>query len=400
MIYLQTFLISLSFVCFIINELFFLSVYYFLIKRLLMSLSNRQLIFSPPFCPNSQCVHHRFGEPEFAKKNGISKTAKAPQFNQRFLCRTCGTQFSQNTFSFDFRKKLIRLSRNILHFSLNGMSHSSIARELRVSKGSVNLRVKNLSHQSRLFEKENKVEKINENVAYDGFETFTYSQYSPCYINTAVGMSSHFVYHNTFSPLNRKGRMTKLQKIKQEKLLQKFGAYPKDSVYVESQYIFRAINDKAEKSIQLFSDEHQSYRRAFSQSLNKISHETISSRQRRNSRNPLFAINHLHLLYRHFLCSQKRETIAFQKHEAAMLEKVQLMKIYRNFLQPKFTKKNKFDEFAHLWSPAMYLKIVDRLLDFEDVFGKRRLRSHYNLDGRENDFLDRHYPFSRQKMAN
>lgn len=365
-----------------------------------MTSADCPLTFSPPFCPNSRCTHHRTGYFGFAKKNGVIKTQKAPYINQRFLCRNCGAQFSKNTFDFDFRKKIIHLSKNILNFSMNGMSHSSIARELKVSKGSVNLRLKNLAHQSLLFEKENVVQTISENVAYDGFETFTFSQFSPCYINTAVGMKSHFIYHNTFSPLNRKGRMTDLQKIRQVELLKKYGAYPKDSVYLESQYIFHEINAKAEKTIQLYSDEHQSYRRAFSPLINKISHETISSRARRDSRNPLFAINHLHLLYRHFLCSQKRETIAFQKHEAAMLEKVQLMKIYQNFLRPKFTKKNKHDEFAHLWSPAMYLKIVDRILEFSDVFGQRRIRTHFRLDERENNFLDRHYPFSRQKMAN
>ena len=358
------------------------------------------LTFSPPFCPNSRCEYHRCGKNGFAKKNGIIKTAKAPYFNQRYLCRTCGAQFSENTFGIDFRKKLILLSKRILSFSMNGMSNCSISRELKVSKSSVNLRVKNLAHQSLLFEKKNEVGQITENMAYDGFESFTFSQYSPCYINTAVGMDSHFIYHNTFSPLNRKGRMTDLQRIKQAKLLEKFGPYPSDSVYKESQYVFQEINNKAAGSIKLFSDEHQSYRRALTPLMNKMSHETISSRALRDSRNPLFAINHLHLMYRHFLCSQKRETIAFQKHEAAILEKVQLVKIYRNFLQPKFTKKNKVDEFAHLWSPAMYLKIVDKVLNFEDVFEKRLMRSHYILDDRENDFLDRNYPFSRQKMAN
>ncbi len=359
-----------------------------------------QLTFRPPFCPNLKCRHHRFGEPGFAKRNGIVKTTKAPSFNQRFLCKTCGVQFSKNTFDFDFRKKLILLSRNILHFSMNGMSHSSIARELKVSKGSINLRLKNLSHQSLLFEKENAVQKIDENIAYDGFETFTFSQYSPCYINTAVGMHSNFIYHNTFSPLNRKGRMTKLQKRKQQKLIEKHGFYPQSSVFSESVYVFQEINNKAHVDIKIYSDEHQSYKKAFDDiALKKLTHKTISSKLRRNAGNPLFAINHLHLLYRHFLCSQKRETIAFQKHEAAMLEKVQLMKIYRNFFQPKFTKKNRHDEFAHLWSPAMYLKIVDHILDFYEIFKMRRLRSHFKLDRRENDFLDRHYPYSRQKMA-
>lgn len=359
-----------------------------------------QLIFSPPYCPNFKCIHHKKGCTDFAKKNGIIKTSKSPHSNQRYLCKSCGVQFSKNTFDFDFRKKLILLSRNVLFFSMNGMSHSSIARELKVSKGSVHLRLKNLSHQSLLFEKENCIEKITENVAYDGFETFTFSQYSPCYINTAVGMKSHFIYHNTFSPLNRKGRMTDLQKIKQTQLVKKYGNYPQDSIFQESQYIFREINDKAEKNTKIFSDEHQSYRKAFSPIMENISHETISSKRRRNAQNPLFAINHLHLHYRHFLCSQRRETIAFQKHEAALLEKVQLVKIYRNFLQPKFTTKNSYDEFAHVWSPAMYLKMVDKILEFNDVFGKRRTRTHYKLDERENDFLDRFYPYSRQKMAN
>lgn len=365
-----------------------------------MSTKTNLILNSPPFCPNIRCQYHRAGRLGFAKKNGMTRTAKRPFVNQRYLCKSCGAQFSSNTFTLDFRKKIVALSRNVLHFSMNGMSHSSIARELKVSKGSINLRLKNLAHQSLLFEKEKRVEKINENIAYDGFETFSHSQYSPCYINTAVGMNSHFIYHNTFSPLNRKGRTTDLQKKKLKLLIEKHGFYPRDSVYVESQYIFQEINSKAEKNIRLYSDEHQSYLRAFTQFKNKISHETISSKARRDARNPLFAINHLHLLYRHFLCSQKRETIAFQKHEAALLEKIQTMKIYRNFMQPKFTKKNRYDEYAHLWSPAMYLKIVDKVLDFEEIFNIRRIRSHFKLDVRENDFLDRHYPFSRQKMAN
>ena len=371
-----------------------------LIDFILMIAKSDLITKAPPFCPNIRCRHHQFGILGFAKKNGLTKTAKAPFVNQRYLCKSCGAQFSSNTFTFDFRKKIIMLSRNILHFSMNGMSHSSIARELKVSKGSVHLRLKNLAHQSLLFEKEKKVEKITENIAYDGFETFSHSQFSPCYINTAVGMNSHFIYHNTFSPLNRKGRTTDFQKKKQDKLIEKHGLYPRDSIYQESRYIFQELNSKVENTIQLYSDEHQSYRRAFTQYLDKISHETICSKARRDSRNPLFAINHLHLLYRHFLCSQKRETIAFQKHEAALLEKIQTMKIYRNFMQPKFTKKNRYDEYAHLWSPAMYLKIVDKILDFEEIFNIRRLRSHFKLDERENDFLDRHYPFSRQKMAN
>ena len=99
------------------------------------------------------------------------------------------------------------------------MSNNSIARNLDISEGTVRDRLKEMSRQSVFFEKENLPIKLTEDVAYDGFETFTHSQFDPCYINTAVGSRSHFIYHNTFSPLNRKGRMTEDQKRKNRELI-------------------------------------------------------------------------------------------------------------------------------------------------------------------------------------
>lgn len=80
------------------------------------------------------------------------------------------------------------------------------------------------------------------------------------------------------------------------------------------------------------------------------------------------------------------------------MEKVQLMKIYLNFMRPKFVKKNKFDPHAHLWSPGMYVGVTNRVLQFKDVFDVRRLKSQVNLDERETDFFERVYPFSRQTI--
>lgn len=52
-----------------------------------------------------------------------------------------------------------------------------------------------------------------------------------------------------------------------------------------------------------------------------------------------------------------------------------------------FRQLNAF-EFAHLWSTAMYLKMVERIYEFSEVFGLRRMRSHFTLS------------FLTQKMAN
>jgi len=192
--------------------------------------------------------------------------------------------------------------------------------------------------------------------------------------------------------------MTVEQKIKQQELIDKHGFYPRDSVYIESRYIFEELALKAPGRT-LYMDQHRAYERAIRSLDFKMNYETISSRRRRDPANPLFPINHLHSLYRHFFSSQKRETIAFQKHEAALLEKIQLMKIYRNFMNSKFVRKNRFDPHAHEKSPAMYVGVADKILSFEEVFGIRKLSSQISLDQREVNFVKRLYSFSRQIIA-
>jgi transposase-like protein len=357
-----------------------------------------QLQLIPPFCPNPSCPFHFGSEEKFYIKNGFALTDKPPFRNQRFLCKRCKIQFSENTFKLEFRKRIQGHSEIILHQYLNGMSNNSIARRLKISEGTVRERIKTMSRQSLLFEKKYYPKKINEDVAYDGFETFTHSQFSPCYINTAVGSNSMFIYNNTFSPLNRKGRMTSDQKIKNQELIKKHGLYPQSSVYEESIYVMKNLSTLAPGRT-LFIDEHKAYQRAIRSFEFKMNVKTINSKKRRDASNPLFPINRLHNLYRHFLSSQKRETIAFQKNEAALMEKIQLFKIYRNFMNPKFVKKNKFDPHAHEWSPAMYIGASEKVLNFEEVFGVRKVKTHVKLDQKEIDFMGRSYPFSRQKIA-
>ena len=363
-----------------------------------MSKSSDQLELIPPYCPNPGCRFHFGTNTRFYVKNGFAHTDKPPFRNQRFKCKSCLEQFSANTFRLDFRRKLAKLSENVLYYSLNGMSNNSIARLLKVNEGTVRDRLKLMARQALYFEKENQPRKITEDVAYDGFETFTHSQFSPCYVNTAVGSHSLFIYHNTFSPLNRKGRMTSEQKIKQQELIEKHGFYPRDSVFEESRYIFKELSSRGDGRT-LYMDQHRAYERAIRSIDFRMDYETISSERRRDPSNPLFPINHLHSLYRHFFSSQKRETIAFQKHEAALLEKMQLMKVYRNFMNPKFVRKNKFDPQAHEKSPAMYAGVADKILSFDDVFGIRKLPSQIALDEREVNFVKRFYPYSRQKIA-
>lgn len=366
-----------------------------------MNSQDPQETFSPPFCPRPECPEHFPSGKKFWVRNGIEHTQKAPGKNQKYRCTRCGKGFSYNTFSIDFRKKIPGISEEVFTCSLSGMSNNSIAHKIKVAEATVRNRLTFLARQSLLMEKEitPKIQ-IKESVAYDGFETFTYDQYSPCYINTAVGSDSLFTYSTTFSPLNRKGRMTAEQKVKLKYLVDKHGRYPSNSIYEASLYAFKELQKKSDQSLLLYTDEHKSYTRALTKlKSNKIQHIKISSKMPRTTSNPLFPINHLHRNYRHFFSSQHRETISFQKHEAGLMDKIQLMKTQKNFMKPKFARANKIDPEAGSKSPAMYIGATDRILEFENVFPRRRVITHYELDQMEGDFYEREYQFSRRKIA-
>lgn len=227
-----------------------------------MTKNPHQLELIPPYCPNSVCPFHFGSDSKFYVKNGFAVTDKPPFRNQRFKCSYCQIQFSANTFELDFRRRKVGVYENVLHYAMNGMSNNSIGRLLKINEGTIRNRLRELARQALFVEKENYPTKITEDVAYDGFETFTHSQYSPCYINTVVGSKSMFVYHNTLSPLNRKGRMTDEQKIMNRDLIKKHGLYPQSSVFEETIYILKNISAMGTGRT-LYTDEHKSYGKLF-----------------------------------------------------------------------------------------------------------------------------------------
>lgn len=131
---------------------------------------------------------------------------------------------------------------------------------LGITEKSLRLRIKDLAKQCQI--QENILVRglrIREEIAYDGFESFSNSQFSPNYINTAVGRSSHYTYATTYSPLNRKGAMTKWQKQENEARQRKFGKYPTSSVKDETGYIFEKLLSYADGKLTIWTDEHKSY---------------------------------------------------------------------------------------------------------------------------------------------
>lgn len=207
---------------------------------------------------------------------------------------------------------------------------------------------------------------MNEPLVYDGFESFSESQYFPLHLQHLVGKNSHFIYDFNMVLLNRKGTMTPQQKMRREKLYAEGRKQPPRMLQEKTEVIFERSLNKHQKVI-LHTDEHPAYQRALKNLKHpQLHHIQTNSRKVRNTQNSLFAINALDMQLRHFLCCFKRETIAFCKRPLAALQKASIFYFHKNFMRPIFWKKKKGREESEI-SPAMKLGIFDKILIFSHL---------------------------------
>jgi hypothetical protein len=89
----------------------------------------------------------------------------------------------------------------------------------------------------------------------------------------------------------------------------------------------------------------------------------------------MFPVDLLHGLLRHSLAAHKRETIAFGRRLNAIVERLFLVAIWRNFV--KGVSERRGDP----TTPAMRLGLTDRPWRWERVLGRRLFPDREKLDG-------------------
>jgi transposase-like protein len=72
----------------------------------------------PPFCPNPDCNSHAHPSTWRYKKKGFFERKASPQRIQRYVCRSCGRNFSSQTFSPTYWLRRPELLRSIFYRSL------------------------------------------------------------------------------------------------------------------------------------------------------------------------------------------------------------------------------------------------------------------------------------------
>ena len=175
------------------------------------------------FCPNPHCGNHTpIKNTRWFIKAGCYSTLSG-RVIQRYRCRACSMRFSRRTFHIDYCTHKHIDFRLIFQMLRSGAGIRDIARTLKVAPNTVQNRIGRLARQMMAVHASLTANLTpGENIAADGFLSFTGSQYFPTEITHLVGCESQFVYFFNAANLRRRGVMTAAQKRRRTELEKSF----------------------------------------------------------------------------------------------------------------------------------------------------------------------------------
>ena len=303
----------------------------------------------------------------------------------RFLCRACGRTFSRQTFSTSYYLKRPELLLPTAAGLQAGSALRQIARSLtcapstpgrlaaRLGRHALLLHVRALAHLRG---------RLSEPVVLDHFETFEVSQDCPFGVATAVGARSWFVYGLDPAPHARAGRLTPEQ-------ARRLAGRPRR----EMRGGYRASTRRtlasllplvpAGRCLQLIGDGHPAYAEAAAgqERVRLRSFPNPPRGPKGRPRSPaarardraMFPVDQLHALLRHSLAHHRRETIAFGRRLNALLERLFLAAVWRNFVKKRSERRP-----ARV-SPAMQAGLARELWTWRRVLSRRLFPSRVPL---------------------
>ena len=342
--------------------------------------------FRPPFCPNPRCDFHRDPAGWRYRRAGSYTRQARPRTIPRYRCSRCGRSFSSQTFSPTYWLRRPELLEAVWDRTNGGSGFRQIARNFRASPSTVMGQAARLGRHALLFLAAHRRRGApREALVVDGFESFEWSQYHPLHLNLAVGADSHFIYGFTDAELRRKGRMTPRQKRRRGALEARFGR-PDPRAIEKSMAELLASVVPAGACVEVRSDEHPAYPRAWRRLAGvDVVHRVTPSKKARTARNPLFPVNRADLWLRHAGANHRRETIAFSKRRASVVERAAMLAVFLNY-QKSFSEKRQDA------TPAQRLGLRPGRLCTRELLRPRLFPSRIPLPGPWRRYYERDVP--------
>jgi transposase-like protein len=346
--------------------------------------------FRPPFCPWPDCPEHHRTRGKFRfHRHGYYRSRRGARI-PRFRCLRCGKTCSQKTFSLRYFLKRPELLLPVAAGLVAGSAHRQIARSVGCSPSTVTRLSARLGRHALLLMARALEElqgRLSEPITFDHFETFEFAQDFPFGIGTPVGAESWFVYGIDPAPHARTGRRSAEQarRLKRRPRRPRRGGYTGSTTrMLDSLLPLTASAD----CLQIVSDDRPQYRQAVDR------HPAMGRIRLVQYRNPprgpkgaprppearqrdraMFAVDAWHALIRHSAAHHRRETLAFGRRLNALMERMCLMVVWRNFVKQRSERK------PDATTPAMRVGLTDSRWDWRRVLSRRLFVAQERLPG-------------------
>lgn len=306
--------------------------------------------FRPPFCPSASCPQHRLADGSHARfhRHGAYSRLTDHRRVPRFRCVVCKQTCSQQTFSCTYYLKRPELGPPIAAALEAGSAHRQIARSLRCAASSVTHRAARLGRHAMLLLAHSLAASppLDEPLVVDHFESFAFSQDFPFGIATAVGARSWFVYGLDPAPHGPGGPA-----------IRRSQADPPESRGGYRNSFSRLLDALVplagpQGRLDLITDGHDAYTSAIEKhpERDRIRHQRFPNPPRRRKKAPrtaemrrhdaaMFPVNLLHAILRHTCAHHRRETIAFGRRLNALMERMFLTVVWRDFVKRRSERR-------------------------------------------------------------
>ncbi len=336
--------------------------------------------FQPSFCPRAECREHTRTSAGYRFRSHGAYATRRRSSVPRFLCLTCRHTFSRQTFAVSYYRKRPELIRPVAAGLVAGSAHRQIARSLGCAPSTVTRLAARLGRHAMLLLARALVElegQVEEPFVLDHFETFEFTQDYPFGVATPVGAESWFVYGLDPAPHARTGRRSVFQ---ERRLKARPGRFSHGGYAGSTRRTLNALLSlgKSGRSVVIRGDGHPAYDHAVAG--HKERRRLVLERYPNPPRGPkgstrsvearvrdqaMFPVDLLHKIVRHSLAHQRRETIAFGRRLNAVMERLFLAAVWRNFVKRRSERR------PESRTPAMHLRLTETHWDWKRVFSRR-----------------------------
>lgn len=343
--------------------------------------------FVPAFCPWPECPEHQRNAVGYRfTSHGMFRTKRRTV--PRFRCATCRRTFSRQSFALSYYLKRPELVVPVAAGLQAGSAHRQLARNLGCAPSTVTRLSARLGRHALLLmgrALEHLRGGLTEPIVLDHFETFEFTQDLPFGVATPVGRESWFVYGLDPAPHARTGRRS----VEQEQRRAQRPPRPRRGGYEgSSARIVRLLLSLCPSGgkLDVAGDGHPAYDRAaqLPAHAGRVRLQRFPNPRRGpkgSARSPqarardqaMFPVDALHGLIRHSAAHHRRETIAFGRRLNALMERLFLTVVWKNFVKGRSERRPDPD------TPAMRLGLATEPWTWRRILSRRLFPARQKL---------------------